>query len=48
MKFTVYFSFLNSFIFTDPNTTGIYYSNVCEVGEGRQFNSDQSVRLYNQ
>ena len=34
MKFTVYFSFLNSFVFTDPNTTGMYYSYVCEVGEG--------------
>ena len=44
MKFTVYFSFLNSFVFTDSNTTGIYYSNVCEVGEGCQLNSNLSVR----
>lgn len=33
MKFTVYF-FLNSLLFTDPNTTGIKNSKVCEVGEG--------------
>lgn len=34
MKFTVDFSFLNSLLFTDPNTTGINYSNGWWGGAG--------------
>lgn len=35
MKFIVYFSFLTSLLFTDPNSTGINYSNGgVGVGEG--------------
>lgn len=45
MKFTVYFPFLNSLVLTDPNTTGINYSNMCEVGEGRRIIAiNQSVK----
>lgn len=46
MKFIVYFSFLTSLLFTDPNTTGINYSN--GMGVGRLYNCNQSIRLNSQ
>lgn len=57
MKFTVDFSFLNSLLFTDPNTTGINYSNGWWGGVGAGggggsgwglSNCHQSIRLNNQ